>query len=101
MNCLYNDYSYRRKNKTIYQQFILLRNKRAFATINDEIAFITEKLLYSGLDDVVTIDKKWREYNCLVENMDKHTYLNFILSIVKSYHINNDNFDIKLNLDDI
>jgi len=101
MNCLNNNYYFNRKNKTIYQQFIILKNKRAFTTINDEIAFITEKLLYSGLDDVVSIDKKWHEYNSPVESMDKHTYLKFIVSIIKSYHTNNDRFDIKINLDDI
>ena len=101
MNCLNNDYYFKRRNKTIYQQFVLLKNKRAFRTVNDEIAFITEKLLYSGLDDVVTIDKKWQEYTGLVESMDKHTYLSFIVSIIETYHKNNDRFDVTVNLDDI
>jgi len=101
MSCLYKTNSFHMKNKTIYQQFLILKNQNAFTTINDEIAFITEKLLYSGLDDVVSIDKKWKEYTDTFETIDKQKYLNFITSLIKSHHINNDSFDTTINIDDI
>ena len=44
MNCLNNDYYFKRENKTIYQQFYIIEKQTGFfTTINDEIAFITEK----------------------------------------------------------
>ena len=61
MNCFYN--THKNKNKTIYQQFSLLSSKGHFRTSRDKISFITEKLIFSGLEDVTTIDRKWNEYN--------------------------------------
>lgn len=92
MKCFYNN-SYEKDNKTIYQQFSILRNKGLLQTPNEQIAFISEKLIYSGLEDVITIDRKWNKYNKGNECYNIETYLNFIISLIRTHNNNNDSFE--------
>lgn len=93
------------KNQTIYQQFSLLCSKGHFKTINDKISFITEKLIYSGLEDITTIDKKWNDYNNINHNdnecYDITKYLEFIISLIKKHNDNNDSFDSVMTFSEI
>lgn len=99
MNCFYN--THKNKNKTIYQQFSLLSSKGHFRTSSDKISFITEKLIFSGLEDVTTIDRKWNEYNNNNECYNIETYLDFIISVVKMHNNNDDSFDGVITISEI
>lgn len=113
MRCLFKyaydniiDFNNNRNFNTIYQDFMNTRNKKIFKSIDDEIAFISARLIYSGLEDVMSIDKKWREYaniknGCGYTINNNKQYLEFIIYIIKEYHKKNDQFDKNLTFDDI
>ena len=93
MKCFYNNNNNNNTDKTIYQQFSLLRSKGLLQTPTEQIAFISEKLIYSGLEDVITIDRKWNEYNKGIECYNIETYLDFIIALIRTHNNNNDAFD--------
>jgi len=91
-----------RKNATIYENYCVY--KRIYFWSNDinDIQFITRHLIQSGLEDVVSLDNKWRDY--ALYNDSEYSivdYFNFLVHIVKEYHENRDAFTTSEDIENI
>jgi hypothetical protein len=64
--------------------------------------FITRHLIKSGLEDVVSLDNKWQDYNLLNDTENSiNDYLDFLLNLVKEYHKNRDVFTTSEDIENI
>jgi hypothetical protein len=101
-----------RKPETIYQRYINYKRFVIWKDIDADIKFITRNLLNSGLEDVVSLDAKWRTYlshspndnnnnnNNNNNNLNDH-YLSFVVQLIKTYHSDQDRFIIDEDIENI
>ena len=95
-----------RKSETIYQRYINYKRFVIWKDIDADIKFITRNLLNSGLEDVVSLDAKWRTYishnnnNNNNNNLNDH-YLSFVVQLIKTYHSVQDRFIIDEDIENI
>lgn len=96
-----------RNSETIYQRYVKYKRFVIWKDIDADIKFITRNLLNSGLEDVVSLDAKWRTYishnNTNNNNNDgfSHHYLSFIVQLIKTYHSVQDQFIIDEDIENI
>ena len=93
---------FHKKKTTIYEDYCLYKRVRFWNTTDDCIQFITGRLIKCGLDDVMSLDQKWRKYNETnnTEN-DITDYLSFLVQLVGNYNNNRDAFITYENIDTI
>lgn len=93
---------FHRRKTTIYEDYIAYTRFNIWNTTENDIQFITGRLIKSGLEDVSTLDNKWHEYIQLNEVVyNNANYLEFILKLVTEYHKNCDRFTINGDIENI
>ena len=91
-----------RKNSTIYENYCLYKRICFWSDDFNDMRFISRHLIQSGLEDVVSLDNKWRD--CALYNDSEYSivdYFNFLLHIVKEYHENRDAFNTSGDIENI
>ena len=78
---------------TIYEKYRVYKLFHFMKSSNNHIEFIISRLLYSGLEDVVTIAYKWYMY-CPVTKIerDDDNYLDFLVKLAFNHHKTGDKF---------
>jgi len=78
---------------TIYEKYCVYKLFHFMNSTNEHIEFIITRLLQSGLEDVLTLDYKWRMYFPITKiECDDVNYLNFIVKLTLEHHNNRDQF---------
>lgn len=93
-----------RKPETIYQRYINYKRFVIWKDIDADIKFITRNLLNSGLEDVVSLDAKWRTYLSHSPNDNNNFsdhYLSFVVQLIETYHNVHDEFIIDEDIENI
>lgn len=90
------------KKYTIYENYCVYKRIYFWSNDYNDMKFITLRLIKSGLEDVVSLDNKWHDYNLLNNKKNSiNDYLNFLIQLVKEYHKNRDVFTTSEDIENI
>jgi hypothetical protein len=100
---LFNKLTGNNSKMTMYKKYLICKRSNAFNECKDEIHYISNLLISSGLDDIVSLSDKWNIYTSTLSSDDdmELIYLTFIINLISNYDKKGDCLDIDETIENI